>query len=125
MRIPIITSWLNRRDMRDTSLAMVVQSNGQLHDDVTELTRQVRALVELNQRKENLVMAATDVAEGFNDAWLARGAAPHFSESELQPLLRLFHAAGRFEAAEMWAKENDTPDPDPFKGQARTELNNA
>ncbi|MFF4245205.1 hypothetical protein ACFYY2_12110 [Streptomyces sp. NPDC001822] len=123
MRIPFFTTRRNRHvseiEQAD-AIADLLVSHVQLADEVRSLTDQMAQLVKLNQRRENLVTAAMDVADGFDNASIASDAAPHFTESELTPLLRLFHAAGRYEAAEIWERLNDIPDVDPFAVQSQT-----
>lgn len=128
MRIPFITARRNRQIsevLRDEAMTDLLVSNVRLAEAVQTLDRQVGELVKLNQRRENLVIAAMDVADGFDNASIASDAAPHFTELELAPLIRLFHAAGRFEAAEIWERLNDVPDVDPFEVQNPAEPVNA
>jgi len=123
MRIPFFSSSRNRlarEETRDLALTELLLSNARLTDEVRVLSRQVGELVKLNQRRENLVIAAMDVVDGFDNASIASDAAPHFTELELAPLLRLFQAAGRWEAAEIWERLNDITDGAPFAEQNKT-----
>ncbi|MFG3176562.1 hypothetical protein ACGFZC_16060 [[Kitasatospora] papulosa] len=123
MRIPFFTARRNRQlreDVMADAMADLLISTSQLTHDVTTLTGQVDQLIKLNQRQESLVMAATDVADALDDAWVARDASPHLTEMELAPLLRLFHAAGRHEAAELWERLNESHDEDLSEVQDQT-----
>ncbi|WP_055523476.1 hypothetical protein [Streptomyces graminilatus] len=101
MRIPFITHWLIHRDMRDTALTMLVQSNVQLHEDLEKLRLQMGAR---DPKREVLLIAAMELVDKFDDPNLAHGVAPHLSELELAPLTGLMHAAGRHDAAEFWER---------------------
>lgn len=119
MRIPFFTNWLSRRAQRDMALGTLMHSNMHLHEDLDALKGQVGELVKLNRRRELLVIAAQALADKFDDAHLAFGLANHLSDSELAPLLDLFHAAGRPEAADLWESSHsgDDDDPDPFASE--------
>ncbi|MFJ8699486.1 hypothetical protein [Streptomyces ardesiacus] len=114
MRIPFFTHWRLHRDLRDTSLTMLLHSNAQLHDDMADLKRQMRELARLNQRRELLVIAAQAMVDEFDSSLLAADLANNLSNAELEPLLDLFIAAGRPEAAEVWKNFHSDEDPDPF-----------
>ncbi|WP_328377064.1 hypothetical protein OHB13_11980 [Streptomyces sp. NBC_00440] len=113
MRIPFLTNHRARRQMSDTPLTTLAKSNSQLHDEVWELNKRVQELTKLSQRNQHLVIAAMDAAHTLDDPWLASGASPHFTDTELAPLLRLLQAARLFTAAEMWERANSTEDAEP------------
>ncbi|MEV5883069.1 hypothetical protein AB0L74_10180 [Streptomyces sp. NPDC052020] len=113
MRIPFISRLRAHRDLRDTALTVIAQSNSQLHEDLKTLRGQVEELVKLNRRRELLVIAAHAFADRFDDEWLASELADRMSDADLETLLDLFHAAGRSEAIEMWKSHHTTDQTGP------------
>lgn len=94
-----------RRAMRDVALGTLMESNAKLHEDMDKLMK-------LNRRREELVIAAMDLVDTFDSGPLIVGPlAEQFTEAEIAPLVRLFHAAGRHESAELLEELNAAPEP--------------
>ncbi|MFF8629708.1 hypothetical protein [Streptomyces werraensis] len=102
MRFPFITARRERRAMQDNALRALTESGIQVHRSIEHLDKHVQEIGRLSQRRELLVIAAHALAEKFTDPALAASLADQLSDAELEPLLDLFHAAGRPEAADVW-----------------------
>jgi hypothetical protein len=114
MRIPFFTARREMRRMRDLSLAVLMHSNSHIHEELTAMRVQLGAR---DPKRELLLIAAMELVDGFDDPQLAYDVAPHLSDGDLAPLVELFHAAGRHEAAEVWeryqaANDDSVPEPD-------------
>jgi hypothetical protein len=114
MRIPFFTARREMRRMRDMSLAALMHSNSHIHQELTTMRVQLGAR---DPKRELLLVAAMALVDGFDDPQLAFDVAPHLSDGDLAPLVELFHAAGRHEAAEFWERyqvtgDDSEPEPD-------------
>ncbi|MFE5542747.1 hypothetical protein ACFQ71_02895 [Streptomyces sp. NPDC056534] len=100
-------AWRERRMQRRHELTELLDGQDELLEKVTDLSVQVEALVQLNRRREELVIAATTLAEALSSEDLARSTSSHFASSELAPLTDLLRTAGHDDAATWWEDAND------------------
>ncbi|QJS09117.1 hypothetical protein HKX69_05955 [Streptomyces argyrophyllae] len=99
MRIPLISTWIERRHERVEVLTLLADSNLLIH-------RQLDELLKLSRRRELLVVAAQTLAEKFNDKEMAEELSPSFCVDQLASVVDLLRAAGYPQAADWWAEAN-------------------
>ncbi|MGW2710748.1 hypothetical protein ACWC4J_17410 [Streptomyces sp. NPDC001356] len=100
MRIPLISTWIERRHERVEVLTLLADSNLLIH-------RQLDELLKLSRRRELLVAAAENLVDKLDDQELAESAANAFTATELFPIVDLLRTAGRHEAAKRWTDAHE------------------